>query len=134
MWDINIPNDNLNNKINPIEYRFEVLSGYQEGIRVFRKFQNQIISDLKEIENYEYRLVLRNTGFYAKYLMDLSLPTYTKSFQKTKNYLDLLNKVSIRTPDIIQEEIACLGKNIVPYFTTNLFIDSEVLNLNLLID
>ncbi|HEL1701858.1 TPA: DUF4135 domain-containing protein [Streptococcus suis] len=121
----NIPNDNLNNKINPIEYSFEVLSGYHEGIRVFRKFQNQIISDLKEIENYEYRLVLRNTGFYAKYLKDLSLPTYTKSFQKTKNYLDLLNKVSKRTPDITQEEIVCLGKNIVPYFTTNLFFDSE---------
>lgn len=121
----NIPNDNMNNKINPNEYGFEVLSGYQEGVRVFRKYQNQIIADLKEIENYEYRLVLRNTGFYAKYLKDLSLPTYTKSFQKSKNYLDLLNKVSIRNPDIIQEEIACLEKNIVPYFTTNLFFDSE---------
>ncbi|HHT7638597.1 TPA: hypothetical protein ACT2DA_002067, partial [Streptococcus suis] len=28
-------------------------------------------------------------------------------------------------PDITQEEIVCLGKNIVPYFTTNLFFDSE---------
>lgn len=121
----NIPRDKQNKKINPYKYVSEVLSGYREGMRVIKKFQDEIISDLKEIENYEYRIVLRNTGFYAKYLKDLTFPTYTKSYQKSRNYLKLLSKVSVRNSEILNEEMVCLEENIIPYFTTNLFFDSK---------
>lgn len=120
----NIPKDMTGKKIDPEQYTFEVFCGYRQGVEVFNKFRKEIISDLEKIENYEYRLVIRNTGFYVKYLSDLCLPVYTQSSQKTKNYLNLLSK-STRTQEIIQEEIDCLQNNMVPYFTTTLFSDSE---------
>lgn len=128
----NIPQDINGVKVNPEEYSADVLKGFDTGIRVFLKYKERFIQELELIESYDYRVVLRNTAFYGKYLDDLNLPMYTKSKEKSENYINLLRKHSKRDKKIVDKEMACLKQQAIPYFLISEVTDNKIIKDNLI--
>ncbi|MCJ1982506.1 DUF4135 domain-containing protein, partial [Lactococcus piscium] len=126
----NIPKNLRGVFVNTFDYRKEVIDGFIISMNILKKYKSYLIEELKDIEDYTHRLVLRDTGFYAKYLHDLNFPLYTKNLSKTQNYIKILKKRSIREKKILDEEVECLEKNIIPYFTSSDFENNDVTRLN----
>lgn len=122
----NIPSDINGKKVIPFKYSNSVKLGFKVANEIFLKYKNQIIKECGNLNGYEYRIVLRNTGFYEQYLQYLNFPLYTKSSLKTSQYINLLKKNSVREPKVVNEEISCLKNNIIPYFISSLFVPTEV--------
>ncbi|CAM3027252.1 DUF4135 domain-containing protein [Lactococcus hircilactis] len=115
--DQNIPFDG----INPYEYANDFVRGFKEGYQKILTNKERLIAELGKISNYSYRFILRNTGFYGKYIHDLHLPVHMQDRQAFNDFLDLLVKKSKQNNDVVREEIDCLDKGIIPYFTTDFF-------------
>nr|WP_181009115.1 type 2 lanthipeptide synthetase LanM family protein [Streptococcus mutans] len=128
----NIPQDINGAKVNPEEYSADVLKGFDTGIRIFLKYKERLIQKLELIESYDYRVVLRNTAFYGKYLDDLNLPMYTKSKEKSEKYIHLLRKHSKRDKKIVDKEMACLKQQAIPYFLISEVTDNKIIKDNLI--
>lgn len=124
---MNMPRNEEGENVEPFEYISEVKAGYNQAISIFMKCRDKIVDLLSGLTGYDNRVVLRNTGFYATYLFNLCLPSYMKSQEEYEKLLLLLSKKSIRDEEIISEEINCLRKHIIPYFTISRFVpENEV--------
>lgn len=119
---MNVPQSENGETVDPMKYITEVENGYIVAINIFIKHKQKIVELLNNLEGYNNRVVLRNTGFYGNYLFNLCLPSYMKSENAYENLLYLLKQKSIRDEETIMEEIDCLRKHIIPYFTINRYI------------
>lgn len=121
----NVPKDITNKRIDPYKYKDKVLLGYRKGMELFWKYKQELVEELSKLEDYNYRVILRNTGFYSKYLDDIASPVITKNPKKFVEYIQLLGRVSNRESIVLQEEMECIQNYMVPYFSTKLFIDDK---------
>lgn len=129
---LNCPKDMKGKEIEQEKHIHSIVQGYDRAIQVYQKYKDMIIKELEKLNNYDYRVVLRNTAFYGTYLFNLKLPSYTKDKEKYKHLLSLLEINSIRDEKVIKEEIDCLKQNLIPYFTVSQFIDKKEVKKNFL--
>lgn len=123
---VNIPKNSNGNIVDPNDYSKKIVIGFKEGMNIFKKYKSDLINEFVKLNDYENRFVLRNTAFYAKYLHDINFPLYTKDVKKTEKYINLLLQRSNKELKVLIEEVNCLKNNIFPYFTSNLFVSTEV--------
>lgn len=121
----NVPKDITNKRIDPYKYKDKVLLGYKKGMELFWKYKQELVEELTKLEDYNYRIILRNTGFYSKYLDDIASPVITKDPKRFVEYIQLLGSVSNRESIVLQEEMDCIQNYMIPYFSTKLFIDDK---------
>ena len=122
---MNIPKRADGVEVDPRDYTAQVKLGYETAIKVFFMRKKEIIRKLAAFKDYNNRLVLRNTAFYGTYLQNLCMPEYMKSVEKTEKLLSLLKEKSIRDKEMLEEEVNCLRKHIIPYFTASHYIDTD---------
>lgn len=126
----NIPRNLEGVFVNPFDYGKQVVDGFTTSMDILKKYKFYLIKELKEISDYSHRLVLRDTGFYAKYLHDLNFPLYAKDLNKAQKYINILKKRSVRDKRILDEEVECLEKDIIPYFTSDIFGNNNTTKVN----
>ena len=114
----NIPKNLSGDLVDPNNFKDEVIKGFQMGTKIFLNNKKAIVNEFQNLKTdlFDTRVVIRNTGFYAKFLHDLTLPVYMKSWSKYNNFLNLIINKSHYPQHILSEEMNSLKMFKIPYF------------------
>lgn len=112
----------FNNKIvEPIEYLGDIEKGFIEVYKVFLDSKEESYKKITQLfKGTEYRIVLRPTFMYFKFLIASQHPSYLQNGLDREKLLGMLwniTKSEKKFDSIVESEIEDLLNNDIPYFT-----------------
>lgn len=108
------------NKVDATEYANFVIKGFKEITQIVNHYKNELLAPtgpIDKMKNLKIRTVVRDTYFYANFIIESTHPDYLREAMDRENILD---RVFFTTfpPAIVESEKADLLKGDIPYFVT----------------
>lgn len=115
----NIPKIDGGPVVDPKDYLEDILNGFDATYTFILKNKDIFIRLVSCYDNFETRLICRDTSDYGKFLQVSTNPKYLLSYETRHNLFSLFQSSS-NEESIVESEIIDLMNGDIPYFTVDL--------------